>query len=359
MKLKFNLLLCLVLPLFTFATKGGVTYKKTINKEFTVSAGTAFSLSNKYGKVVFHAWNKNEVKAVITITGFGNNDQEAQGIAESVSIDAVQNGANLSLNTVYTAAQSGSWFSWGNKKDSKDYVNIDYDVYIPESLSRLKVENHFGDVIADRLKFPAELVLNYCAYDIRDAEDLQLRVNYCDKGRIGKANSVVIKGNYSDLKAEQLGQLEVSSNYSNYTITNLGTLKIAANYDNYKIQRVDRVNGHVTFSDTNIGDLVENINMKITYGDLNITKVLPGFKGADLVLTFSDLKLNLPRKLPLRLDFVMVNGGLSTSGLELKNVNSNKTSSTQIYKAQAGGGGEGSPVIRIRGTNADANVTGY
>nr|WP_295874616.1 hypothetical protein [uncultured Chitinophaga sp.] len=359
MKLKFNLLLCLVLPLFTFATNGSLTYKKIINKEFTVSAGTAFSLSNKYGKVVFHAWNKNEVKAVITITGFGKSDQEAQGIVESVSIDAVQNGANLSLNTVYTSSKSGSWFSWGNKKDSKDYVNIDYDVYIPENLSRLKVENNFGDVIADRLKFPAELVLNYCAYDIRDAEDLQLRVNYCDKGRIGKANKVVIKGNYSDLKAEQLDQLEVSSNYSNYIVTNLGTLKIAANYDNYKIQRVNKVNGHVTFSDTNIDDLVENINMKITYGDLNIKKVLPGFKGADLVLTFSDLKLNLPRKLPLQLDFVMVNGDLSTSSLELKNVNSNKTSTTQIYKAHAGGGGEGSPVIRIRGTNADANVTGY
>ncbi|QJB32743.1 hypothetical protein HF324_15550 [Chitinophaga oryzae] len=359
MKLKFNLLLCLVLPLFTFATKGSVTYKKTIRKEFTVSAGTAFSLSNKYGKVVFHAWNKNEVKAVITITGFGNNDQEAQGITESVSIDAVQNGANLSLNTVYTASKSGSWFSWGNKKDSKDYVNIDYDVYIPENLSSLKVENSFGDVIADRLKFPAEMSLNYCAYDIRDAADLRLKVNYCDKGRIGKANKVVLKGNYSELKAEQLDVLNVNSNYSNYTITNLGILKIAANYDNYKIQRVEQVSGYVTFSDTNIGDLVENINMKITYGDLDIKKVVPGFKGADLVLTFSDLKLNLPRKSPLQLDFVMVNGDLNTSGLELKNVNSNKTASTQIYKAQAGGGGEGSPVIKIRGTNADARVTGY
>ncbi|WP_343744080.1 hypothetical protein [Chitinophaga sp.] len=360
MKLKFSLLLCLVLPLFTFATNGDVTYKKTIRKEFTVSAGTAFSLSNKYGKVVFHIWGKNEIKAAITITGFGKNDQEAQGITESVNIDANQNGNNVSINTSYNPSKSGgSWFSWGSKKDSKDYVNIDYDVFIPESLARLRVENSFGDVVADKFNFPAELQLNYCSYDIRDAADLQLRLNYCDRGRIGKANKVVLKGNYSNLKAEQLDLLDVNSNYSNYTVTNLGTLKLAANYDDYKIQRVEKVNGHVAFSDTNIGDLVTDISMKVTYGDLNIKKIVPGFKGADLILTFSDLKLNLPRRLPLQLDVVIVNGDLSTGGLELKNVNSNKTSSTLIYRAQSGGGSEGSPVIKIKGTNSDANLNAY
>ncbi|MBC9931884.1 hypothetical protein [Chitinophaga qingshengii] len=358
MKLKFNLLLCLVLPLFTFAT-GDVTYKKTINKEFTVSPGAVLNLSNKYGKVVFHAWGKNEIKAVITITGFGKSSEESQGIVDNVNIDASQNSAGVSLTTNYSAYKSGSWIFSGGKKDSKEYVNIDYEVYIPQSLSRLKVDNNFGDVIADKFNFPAELSLNYCAYDIRDAADLTLKLNYCDRGRIGKANKVVMKGNYSDLKAEQLELLDVSSNYSSYNVTNLGTLKVSSNYDNYKIQRVEKVDGRVTFSDTNLGDLVGNINLKITYGDLNVKRILPGFKGADLILTYSDVKMAVPRKLPLQLDFVMVNGNVNVSGLELKNVNSNKTSSTIIYKAQAGGGNESSPVIRIKGTNADASLSVY
>ncbi|WP_212005817.1 hypothetical protein [Chitinophaga sp. HK235] len=359
MKLRFNFLFCLLFPLFACAEKGEVTYKKVITKEFTVNAGASFNLSNKYGKVVFHAWNKNEIKAVVSVTGFGKNDQEAQGITEMVEIATQQSGAAVSLTTVYNSSKSGSWFSFGSKKDSKEYVNIDYDVYIPQSLSRLKVDNVFGDVIADKFSFPAELTMNYCSYDVRDAQDLTLRINYCDKGRIGKANKVVVKGNYSELRAEQLETLDVSSNYSNYTVTNLGDLKLSANYDNYKIQRVNSVAGHVTFSDANLGEVVQDINMKITYGDLTIKKVVPGFKGADLVLTFSDLKVAVPRKLPLQLDILLVNGDLRTGGLELKNVVSNKTSSSLSYTAQAGNGNESSPRIKIKGTNADASLDAY
>ncbi|PSL48132.1 putative adhesin [Chitinophaga niastensis] len=361
MKLKFKCLLLLLLPLVSQAYNNGTTYKKIINKEFAVSNNAVLSISNKYGKIILHAWNKNEIKATITVTGFGKKESEAQSIADIVDVATDKNSPTaVALRTVYNPSkQSSGWFSWGGKIDSKDYVNIDYEVYIPQSLQRLIIDNQFGDVIADKFTFPADLALNYCTYDIREAEDLSLKINYCDKGKIGKAGKVNVKGNYSTMRGEQLGSLEASSNYSEYTITKLGTLSISANYDDYKIEQVEQVSGRCTYSDVRLNELQHRIDLRMTYGDVVIKKTSMGFKGADLQVTYADVKIAFPRKQPLSLDVNLVYGDLGTGGLELKNVSSNKKGSTLIYSAQAGSGSEPAAQIKIRGTNTDVKLEAF
>jgi len=361
MKLRFKCLLFLLLPLLAQAHDGRTGYKKTIVKNFTVSDNATLSISNKYGKIIFHAWNKNEIKATITVTGFGKNDEQAQSIAELVDVNADRSSNSaVALRTIYNPSKGGSsWFSFGGKMDSKDYVNIDYDVYIPQSLQKLQVDNQFGDVIADRFTFPATLDMNYCTFDIKEAEDLSFRINYCDKGKIGKAGKVTVKGNYSTIRADQLSGLETTSNYSEYAVNKLGSLKVGANYDDYKIESVDWVDSHCTYSDVRIGELQQGINMRMTYGDVKVAKVGSGFKQADLQLTYSDLNISFSHRQPLSITANLVNGDLRTGGLELKNVVSNKRGSTLNYTAQAGGGSESSPYIKVQGTNSDVKIDSF
>lgn len=357
MKLRFKCLLFLLLPFLAQAHDGRTAYKKIIVKNFTVSDNATLSISNKYGKIIFHAWNKNEVKATITITGFGKNDEQSQSIAELVDVDTDRNSSTaVSMRTNYNPSKGGSsWFSWGSKMDSKNYVNIDYDIYIPQSLQKLQIENQFGDVMADKFTFPVMLDMNYCTFDIREAEDLTFRINYCDKGKIGKAGKVTVKGNYSTIRADKLDALETSSNYSEYTIGKLGSLKVAANYDDYKIEAADQVEGRCTYSDVKVSELQQGINMRMTYGDVKVLKVGSGFKHADFQLTYSDVKMLFARKQPLSMMVNLVYGDLSTGGLELKNVVSNKKNANLNYTAQAGGGSESSPTVRVQGTNSDVN----
>ncbi|HVI47357.1 MAG TPA: hypothetical protein VM802_20935 [Chitinophaga sp.] len=361
MKLKFNLLLCFLFPLLVQARNTGIDYKKTINKEYTVSAGAVFNVANKYGKIVFHTWNKNTIKATIVITGFGKSDREAQETAESVKIQEDQSGNTVSLKSAYNPSGSGgSWFSWGGKRDSKEYVNIDYDVYLPQSLSKVSVLNQFGDVIADRFSFPAEMVLSYSTYDIREAEDLQLTVSYCDKGKIGKAGKVVMKSSYSNLRADQLGSLVTHSSYGNYTIGNVGTVEMSASYDDYKVDRLGSITGALAYTDLVTGELQQSIDLKATYGDVNIRKIGSGFKGADLQLSYADLKANVPSRLPMRIEVRLFHGDLHTGDLELKNVVSNKSVGGALsYTAQAGGGNEQSAVFRVKGSNCDVKLGTY
>lgn len=360
MKLKFKCLLFLLLPLLAQAHNGATAYKRTIVKEFTVNDNATLNLSNKYGKIIFHTSNKNEIKATITVTGFGKNDEQAKAIAEMVEVNTNQSNNGVSLSTYYSPSKNNSgWFSWGGKMDSKDYVNIDYDIYIPQSLQNLLVKNQFGDVIADKFSFPVTLEMNYCTFDIREAQDLLFKINYCDKGKVGKAGNVTVKGNYSAIRGGQLESLNANSNYSEYVFGRVGNLKISSNYDDYKIDAVGTVSGRGTYSDVRLKELQQSVDLNMTYGDVKIEKVSSGFKQADFQLTYSDLDIRFGARQPLSIEANLVNGDLDTGGLELKNVVSNKTNSTLRYSAHAGGGSDSSPYIKIRGVNTDVNLGTY
>ncbi|SHL18728.1 hypothetical protein SAMN05444266_102361 [Chitinophaga jiangningensis] len=357
MKRKFSFLLCLFLPLLALANRGEVSFKRTEVKEFKVTSGAQFKLTNKYGQIIIHTWNKNEIKATVTITGFGKNHSEAQNIVSEVNINSTATNNSVTLATDYNAKSSSRWFMFSGGKDSKDYVNIDYDVYVPQSLAQAYVENNFGDVLAvDKLTFPAIMKLNYCNFDIRDAEDLQLGINYCNKSKIGNANKVKLNSNYSEVKCAELKSLTVASTYSNIEAETIGMADIKATYDNYKIQNVFSLISKGTYSDFTIGTLQEKLDAKLTYGDLKIEQVTNAFRGGDVKLTFGNARLGVSKRLALRLDLRMTLGDVKVNGLDVKNVQSVKTGTTAVYTALAGGAGEQSPILRVAGTNSDVKL---
>ncbi|MBV7529365.1 hypothetical protein [Chitinophaga sp. sic0106] len=357
MKRKFSFLLCLLLPLLSLANRGEVSFKRTEVKEFKVSSGAQFKLTNKYGQIIIHTWNKNEIKATVTITGFGKNDTEAQNIVSAVNINSSGSNNSVSLATDYSPKSSSRWFNFGGGKDSKDYVNIDYEVYLPQSLAMAYIENNFGDVLAvEKLTFPAIMKLNYCNFDIRDAEDLQLGLNYCSKGKIGTANRVKMNSNYSDVKSGELKSLTVSSTYSNIEAETIGKADIKATYDNYKVQNVFGLITKGTYSDFTIGTLQEQLDAKLTYGDLKIEQLTSAFKGGDVKLTFGNAKMGVSRRLALRLDLKMTLGDVKVNGLDVKNVQSVRNGVNTSYSAYAGGAGEQSGILRVAGTNSDVKL---
>lgn len=351
MKEKFSILLFLLLPILTYGKKGDSEFKKVIVKEFSTNSGTSLSISNKYGKIVVHTWQKNEVKATITITGFGKSVEEATSIVNMVDIDMNNSGNNASLQTVYNPSSSGNkWFSWGSKKDSKDYVNIDYELYVPERLAKLSLDNNFGDVITDVLSFPTSINMNYCNYDIKESQkQLDLNMNYCDRGRIGKAESVNIRANYSNLKSDVISSLVTRSNYCEYNLGSVSSLNTSGNYDEYNVNKVGSFSGKNTYTDFRIAEVQTEISSKLVYGDFSAKTLGTGFKSGDFQLTYTDVKVGVPQRLGLHIKVQFNRGDVSTGELSLKNVVNIKKNSQLTYTASTNSADDRSPSISVNG----------
>lgn len=355
MNVKFKILLLLLLPVLACAHQGDTEFKRTVTKEFNVNSGAQLNVYNKYGKVIIHTWSQNQVKATIVITGFGKNTAEAQEIANAVEIQSSGDQGSVTFQTNYSS-KGGKWF-WNNNKDSKDYVNIDYELYVPKSLGMLSLENNFGDVITDQLPFAAKMRLNYCFYAIKEAgKTLEMDMNYCSKGRIDKAGDLVIKANYSDIRCEVADKLDSRSNYSDYTIGNIGSLTVRANYSDYKIRQLGSINATGNYSDFSVASLQERADLKLTYSDVKMKDVSAGFKGGNVNLTYSDLVMSISNKVALKLDVNLSYGDLETGDLSLKNISSVKKSQNLSYSATTTNGGENSPVFQIRGVRSDVQL---
>ena len=357
MKEKFSILLFLLLPILTYGIKGDSEFKKVIVKQFSTNSGAALSIHNKYGKIVVHTWEKNEVKATITITGFGKSVEEATSIVNMVDIAQSNSGNNAKLETVYNSSSLGNkWFSWGNKKDSKDYVNIDYDLYVPERLGRLFMENNFGDVITDVLSFPTAINMNYCNYDIKEAQrSLDLNMNYCDRGRIGKAEAVTIRANYSNLKSDAILSLVTKSNYCEYTLGTVNSLNTSGNYDEYTVNKVGSFNGNNTYTDFRITEVLTEIKSKLVYGDLSVKTLGTGFKNGEFNLTYTDVKLGIPQRLALQISVQLNRGDVRTGELSLKNVTNIKKNSQLTYLALTSAADDRSATLSVNGVYSDVD----
>jgi hypothetical protein len=358
MKANFKLLLLLLLvTLSAYANHGNSEFKRTIVKEINTNNDASCKVVNKYGKVIIHTWNKNQIKATITITGFGKTVDEAQSIANLVDIDAGNDDGETQFRTHYNPGTGGRWSLLGGRKDSKDYVNIDYEIYVPVQMQKLSIDNNFGDIITDDLAFPMFISANYCTYNIKSAAKLDMNINYCDKGWIGKVGDMRLNANYSNVKSDEIGKLTVKSNYSQYTVGKIGSLESGVNYCDFTIGKVGELKIQSTYTDFHITDLLTTLNGRMTYGSFEVKNIVSGFKGATLSLTYTDAKLGLSTSIPAMLRLDLSNGSLKTGELSLKNINSIKRNSQLSYSAYTSGGGEASPSIDVRGVYSDVSFT--
>ncbi|SFE87681.1 hypothetical protein SAMN05518672_111132 [Chitinophaga sp. CF118] len=362
MKEKFKILILLLLPVLAFGEKGNSEYRRTIVKEINNASNTTLTISNKYGKVIIHTWSKNVIKSTVVITGFGKSVDEAKDVNSMVDITTNTNGNTTSFQTVYNPSGSGNkWFSWGSgKKDSKDYVNIDYELYVPEDLTKIVIENNFGDVIADVLSFPAVINMNYCNYDIKEAQkSLEMHMNYCQKGKVGKADALIVKANYSNIRSESVGSLMASSNYSEYTLGSVGKMEVKGNYDEYTISKVGVISSRCTYTNFKIGEVLAEITANLVYGDLSVKSIGQGFKKGDMHLTYTDINLGFQQNVAFQIRVNLTSGDLNTGDLSFKNVTSIKKSSQLSYTGSTAGAGDQSPLLAIQGVYSDIDLDSH
>ena len=356
---KSTIVLLLCCPLFVFAEKMPQEFRIRLTKEFKVTAGSKVEVNNKYGKIVINIWDKPECKAEIEIVGFGKNDEQARKIAEMVEIKESNPGGQVKLETKYNPAGTGSWFGSG-KRDSKNYVNVNYVISVPASLGILALRNNFGYILARELPFRvSDIAINYGFLDIGNAGHLlKVNMNYTDKARIGSAEQLQVNANYSNLRCEDVNKLQINSNNGNYSIGNADELRLNCNYDDYKITSINAVNVNANYTNLKAESLKEAGVFSTSYTDVTIGRLHPSFKMLTIDGRYSSYKIGISKSTPFRVIASLRYGDLNTRSFEWKNVKTERKNQNLSFSAITTNATDASALIKIDGAHCDVKLGG-
>lgn len=349
---KSTILFLLLAPALAFAAKGDEEHKVTLVKEFRVSESSKVNISTKYGKVTVNIWDKPMCKTNITVTGYGNNADQARKMTETIDVKASESNGDVNVSVVSNMASK--WFN--SRKDNKDYVNIDIEVFVPSKLKSMHIENSFGDVLARKLPFPSYLKVNYGYIDVAEAGKLFLSIAYTNKARLGKIQELTVQAAYSSLNCEKANEVNFTSSNGNYTFGDIGELKLQSNYDELKFRTVGSMVMKSNYTDLKMDELGTSAIISSNYGNIKIRRIDKGFKSVNADINYTDLKLGVQSGTPFKASANMRNGNFRADGFEFKHVNEQRNKGNLSYSAITSNASEASALISVNGNYCDVKV---
>ena len=115
-------------------------YEKEIIEVFSANQGTELNISNKYGDVDIHNWEKDSVSVKVVITIETTSEEKAKLLFTNIDINMDKIGQVISAET-----RMSQKFKTGKK------FSIDYEIFMPEYI-KLEVANKFGNIFYSDLK---------------------------------------------------------------------------------------------------------------------------------------------------------------------------------------------------------------
>jgi hypothetical protein len=358
-KLVFFSLLLPPLSVQAGALQKPQSYTRKIVKTFTVGSGASINITNKYGKVTLQRWNKDEIRAEITITVNASNDQDAKKLADQVVIEDRQSSRHVTLVTDYNKGGNSSFWQkfFGSAGEGRKEVHIDYLVDVPTSMASIDVRNNFGDVAGDNLPGNLTLELNYGNFHVAQvAGTVDVSANYC-KGSLYGIQGGAIHANYTDFQLDQVNNLDISSNYSNYRISRAGSIQLKSNYGDITAENIASITSRSTYGDYRITTLQKAGDINTTYGDVRIKSLGTAFDTLTINPTYSDVTVGIPATLAVRLEVHVNYGSIRTGDIPLQQVQKSTARHSSFLQAEAGETGRPSALIQVNASYSVVNFT--
>lgn len=179
---------------------------KFVNKSYSVSGSDKLTISNSFGGVEVHTWNKNEIKVDVTIEASSNVEAVAQKIIDGITIDESKSGGEISFKTSIKGTN--------NSKGERSTMKVNYDISMPAS-NPLQITNEFGSIVMP---------------DYRGEVDLTSKFGSLNAGTLSNAKSISVE--FGSAKIESTNG-NVSIKYSSATIGKLvGKVKLNLEFSN-------------------------------------------------------------------------------------------------------------------------------
>ncbi|MDO5971438.1 hypothetical protein Q4Q35_16650 [Flavivirga aquimarina] len=262
--------------LLSFSLYSQEVLTKTINEVYSMTNAGELHLDNRYGNITINGWEKNNIAIKIDIKVTNKKKENAKALFDRIVPNIKTVNDFVSITSEISEKNTSLISKYFNKVNpfefDKSNVEINYTIYLPVN-AEADITNKFGDVIIDnwtgRLKTNIEHGDLWINSVITNA-----RINM----KFGKLRSTSIvygtinlKNGHIDIKSSKNLLLKTSG--TRIEIGQVRDLEIISSKDEITIEKAEKIRGELNFSNAQIEEVEEKINLDMKVAELRVFKI--------------------------------------------------------------------------------------
>jgi hypothetical protein len=269
----------LALPSALFA-KGD--FSKPIKKEFNINKNATLNIDCEFTDIKAFNWNKDVISVEVTVTVDAGSEKQAASRFEKVNVilDGTPSLVNLktSLNNDYFG---------GNNNN----VDIDVVIYYPAHI-QLILNNEFGHCVFQDIEGKATIEMEYGNFDAQNLTSTELDIDMeFGQIKVGRFQGGKIEVSYGGFTTQVAGILTLDSEFSGNEIDHVDHLEMETSYDKNSFGTIRKAIVVSEFSSNKIDLLQKYLDMRISYGSLNVKQIENAFEMITINSEFSGVDL--------------------------------------------------------------------
>lgn len=274
-----------------------VSKDKTIRKSFPFQAGTKLEVSNKYGPLEVHLWEKDSVKVQMDIEVTQRKTELAEVLLDRVQLHTESHNDYFLLETILEKSNnvfdrwlpqslfddlfkgdnriSVNYHIWIPDNTTLDLHNKYGNVYLPDLKGETKIKVEYGDLNAKSFYLPASVSVAYGDAYLEKANLLDLDLRNCDEVEVG-----------------EVGKMRLLSRGSGIEIENVDTLYLDSQNDRIEVEQAWEIDGEFLFSKVEVDMVRQGLNFDTRWGRLKVREL--DAKVKKFRITSRSTKLHMP-----------------------------------------------------------------
>ncbi len=283
---------------------------KEFHEEYTAKQGTTLDINNRYGDIVLHTSETNQVVIDVKVTVKYPNRERAEKLLSYIDVRFSQEGDVISAKTIID--EKFSFTNWGS--DSRRF-SIDYNIAMPVWMN-LTMANRYGNIDLDNLDGLVNLNIKYgnltaARFGRGNEKPINTIILAYGKGSIDEAGWLDANIRYCGSFILTKGKaLLLDSKYSKPEIGSISSVVGETRYDNIRIGDINNLVLDAGYSDINLGTLTKKLQFEGGYGSLNVDRVPAGFETIDITSRYSGVRVGIDESASYDLEANLSYGGL-------------------------------------------------
>jgi len=291
-KSKVPILLAGFFILLSFSGNAQYTESREFVKRFAIQAETRIDITNKYGKIELNTWKKDSV--VIQFRMEMNEKKPTKKTLDNLNFDITNSQHFLIVKTPIENNRSSLENEFMKFKETmlqtSGSIRIDLMVWLPDN-HELRLENKFGDIIMGDYLGEIQILLSNGKLKAGNLiRKSTINLNFADASVNELLNGRIIS-NYSDIRLKNSGVVRLESKSSNVEIQNSEDLNIDSRRDKYRMRIAEKIDATGNFSHFMIAELKNKATMRLSYGSLDMEKIMTSFNNIYIDSRSTDVNL--------------------------------------------------------------------